>query len=65
VVLNETPSSAMVDGKWTFDQVGAKLAMQELLSTNRTVRFFCSGSATSEDLLGTGDKWRVWLFSND
>ena len=30
-VLHETPSSAMVDGKWTFGQVGAKIAMQKAI----------------------------------
>ena len=30
-VIHETPTSAMVDGKWTFGQVGAKLAMQKAI----------------------------------
>jgi hydroxycarboxylate dehydrogenase B len=35
VVLHETPSSTMVDGKWTFGQVGAKLAMQKAIENAR------------------------------
>ncbi len=35
-VLHETPSSALVDGKWTFGQVGAKFAMQKAIEKART-----------------------------